>query len=81
MNASKVIPLPQWSTASFDDTTDSLPMELSALGQHMDSCQGARGRWFRVRSIAETCNRFVVSRIVTTLVVGTALLAAGLVVF
>jgi hypothetical protein len=60
---------PLWSTASFGDRPDTLPMELSALEEHYDACQGARGRWFALRSVAESTNRFVAARFVTTLVV------------
>jgi hypothetical protein len=37
---------PHWSTASFGDTADTSPMELSALGDHLDLCRGLRGRLF-----------------------------------
>lgn len=65
----EVISQPVWSTASFGDRPETLPMELSALEEHFDACQGARGRWFAARSVVETLNRFVAARFVTTLVV------------
>lgn len=77
----KTLTNPLWSTASFEEATDSLPMELSALGQHVDRCRGARGRWFALHSAAERLNGFVAQRFVTTLVVVTLLIAAGLAVF
>ena len=67
---------PRWSTSSFGDTTDTSPMELSALGEHLDLCKGSRGRLFTLRCIAETLNAFVAPRFVTTLVVA-ALLIGG----
>jgi len=73
-----VLARPLWSTASFGEQPDTLPMELSALEEHFDACQGARGRWFALRSVAETTNRFVAARFVTTLVV-TLLLGGGLI--
>jgi hypothetical protein len=63
-----VLARPLWSTASFGEQPDTLPMELSALEEHFDACQGARGRWFALRSLVETTNRFVAARFVTTLV-------------
>lgn len=58
---------PSWSTASFGDTVDTSPMELSALGEHLDSCQGSRGRLFAWHCVAETMRGFVAARLVTTL--------------
>jgi len=67
---------PFWSTASFGDTVDTSPGELSALGEHLASCRGATGRLFKVRCIAEATHGFVAGRLVTTLVV-VVLLVAG----
>lgn len=75
---SKAISHPLWSTASFEDSGDSLPMELHALGRHTQGCRG--GRMFTLRSGAESAHRFVVSRFVTTLVAITLLIGAGLLV-
>ena len=58
---------PCWSTSSFGDTADTSPMELSALGEHLDHCRGSRGRLFALRSVAETMHGFVTARFVTTL--------------
>jgi hypothetical protein len=60
---------PSWNTASFGDAADTSPMELSALGAHLDLCKGSRGRLFTLHCAAETMNAFVVPRFVTTLVV------------
>jgi hypothetical protein len=60
---------PFWSTASFGDTTETTPMELSALGEHLNLCRGSRGRWFTLRCAAESLNSFLAARFVTTLVV------------
>jgi hypothetical protein len=75
---SKAIAHPLWSTASFEDTGDSLPMELRALGRHTEGCRG--GRWFALHSSAERIHRFVASRFVTTLVALTLLIGAALLV-
>lgn len=62
-------PSPSWSTTSFGGATDTSPMELSALGEHFDHCQGLRGRMFGLKCAAEAVHGFVVTRFVTTLVV------------
>ena len=72
---------PRWSTASFGDTADTSPMELSALGNHLDLCQGARGRLFTLHCVAEIMNRFVAPRFVTTLVVVALAIGLGSLVF
>lgn len=66
--------VPNWSTASFGDTTDTSPMDLSLLGEHLQLCRNARGRLFLTRCHAEAVQGFMASRIVTTLLVGGALL-------
>ena len=57
---------PHWSTASFGDTADTSPMELSALSDHLDLCRGLRGRGFSARCRAEEVHGFVASHLVTT---------------
>lgn len=68
---------PFWSTASFGDTTDTLPMELSDLGAHMDSCKGSHGRFFALQCVGEVMNRFIAARFVTTVVVATLLIGGA----
>ncbi len=64
-----------WATASFGHDADTLPVELSALGEHLGQCQGQRGRLFSLRCLAEATHGMLASRFVTTLV-GVALLFA-----
>jgi hypothetical protein len=71
MNPPMSAAAPIWRTASFGDSTDTLPMELSELGEHMDSCKGAHGRLFALQCAGEVLNRFIATRFVTTLVVAT----------
>lgn len=66
MNAHAVNP-PRWTTASFPDATDTSPMELSALGEHLDRCKGCRGRWFELHCMVDAVHDFVTARFVTTL--------------
>ena len=65
---------PHWSTASFGDTADTSPVELSALGEHLNLCQDARGRLFALKCGAEAMHGFVAPRLVTTLAVLAALM-------
>ncbi len=58
-----------WATASFADSTDSMPIELSALGAHVDRCNGSRGRMFRLQCAADAMIGFVAPRFVTTAVI------------
>jgi hypothetical protein len=72
---------PCWSTSSFGAAVDTLPMELSALGAHLASCNLSRGRLFALRCVADAMNGFVAGRFVTTLVVMALLIGAGSLVF
>jgi len=58
---------PFWAT-SIDGAADTLPMDLSALGAHVDRCNGLRGPMFGLRCAADTLSSFLAPRIVTTLV-------------
>ena len=64
-----ILAAPAWTTASFGDSADTSPMELSALGEHLHLCKGSRGRLFALHCVAETMHGFVAARFVTTLVV------------
>jgi hypothetical protein len=77
MTPPTIVVSPVWSTASFGRAADTLPMELSALGEHLNLCQGSRGRLFVLRSIAETMNTFLAARFVTTVVVVALLIGAA----
>lgn len=68
------IAAPLWSTSSFGDTADTSPIELSALGEHLDRCRAVKGRLFSARCVAEGMHGFVASRLVTTLVVAAVLI-------
>jgi hypothetical protein len=58
-----------WATSSFADAADTSPMELSALGEHVDHCNGLRGRLFGLRCAADSLIAFIAPRFVTTTVV------------
>lgn len=64
---------PRWSTATGIDATDSMPMELEALGAHVSRCNTTRSPWFALRCRADSVHDFVAPRFVTTLVIAAAL--------
>lgn len=72
---------PCWSTSSFGDEADTSPLELDALGEHIQTCHGLKGRLFGLHSAAQTVNGFVASRFVTTLVLAALLVAVGSLAF
>jgi hypothetical protein len=59
---------PVWATSAIDGAADTSPMDLSALGAHVDRCNGLRGPMFGLRCAADTLSSFLAPRIVTTLV-------------
>ena len=67
-----------WNTAAWGGSTDTSPMELSVLGDHLRLCQAPHGRFFAVRCGLEHAGRFAAARFVTTVVVLlTVLVGAG----
>lgn len=55
-----------WATAAYSHSTETSPMELSALVTHIDRCVGARGRLFELQCAADAVQGFVAPRLVTT---------------
>lgn len=66
-----------WSTAA-GDTPRGPPAELQLLGEHLAHCQVHSSRWFALRCGGEAVQAFLAARLVTTLLIGALLLAAGL---
>ena len=60
---------PVWATSAIDGEVDTLPTDLSALGAHVDRCNGSRGRMFRLQCAADAMIAFVAPRFVTTAVI------------
>ena len=69
---------PRWSTSSFANDADSLPLELTALGEHLAHCQALTGRLYALHCAADAVHRFIAPRFVTTLVVATLLIGGSL---
>ncbi len=66
---SPFISSPAWSTASFPDSADTSPMDLSSLSGHLHRCQDSRGRMFNLHCAVEDAHLFVAPRFVTLLMV------------
>ena len=76
MKSTAINPSP-WTTASFGSTPDTSPMELSALGDHLNQCRDAHGRLLAFQCLAERAHGFVSARFVTSLVVTILLIGAS----
>ncbi len=63
-----------WHTTSIGASTDTSPMELDALGQHLSACRRQQGRFLALRCAAERLHAQFAKRIVTSLVVAVVLL-------
>jgi hypothetical protein len=77
----KAIAYPSWSTTCYDDNSETSPMELSALGEHLNVCKGTQGSLHGLQCAAEAMHGFVVTRFVTTLVVVALLIGLSFLVF
>jgi hypothetical protein len=58
---------PQWSTSSYGETTDTTPMELSALGEHFAQCNGDGARRVAMHCGAQSVRGFVLARLVSVM--------------
>ncbi len=56
-----------WSTASFGGNTDTSPVELLSLGDHLGTCKSPHGHLFALHCMADAMRGFVAARFVTTL--------------
>lgn len=54
-----------WDTASSPEATDSLPMELDALGDHFVQCGAMRGPMQSLRSGADLLQGLMATRVAT----------------
>jgi hypothetical protein len=61
-------PLHCWSTASDGRSTDTLPGDMSALGEHLDNCQSTHRHLLTLHCAAQTMRGFMAARFVTTVV-------------
>lgn len=70
-------PLPSWSTASFGNAAATLPMELTALGQHMQQCSRPGGTWLALSGRVSALHRGLLARFVTSLALLAVLVGAA----
>jgi hypothetical protein len=68
----------RWSTSSFGEAADTSPLELAALGQHLDHCRAAPSGLSMLRYCAEKLHSFVAARFMTTVLVVTLLMGGCL---
>ena len=64
-----------WTTASFGGDTDTSPVELTSLGDHLGVCKNPHRHLFALYCIADVTRGFMAARLITTLL-GIALLVA-----
>ena len=69
---------PRWSTTCFGDSTDTKPLELSALGEHVSLCRAASSRFSGLQCAVHAAHGIVASRFVTTLALVVALIGVVL---
>lgn len=62
-----VIATPSWATASYGNKAETSPMEISALGQHLNLCKNLHGRMFAIHCAADRMHGFLAPRFITTL--------------
>ena len=60
------------STASNGFAADTLPADLSELGDHLDTCQNSHRHLLTLRCAAVSARGFIAARLVTTVMVGAA---------
>lgn len=64
-----------WSTSSFGEPTDLSVGEFSGLGDHLGLCKSPNKHLFALHCAAEAMHGFVVSKLVTTVVIAVFLFA------
>jgi hypothetical protein len=57
---------PSWDTSSFGHPADLLPLERSALAEHLSLCSRSRSPMHALRNGASLVRGFVAPRLVTT---------------
>ena len=70
-------PLPSWSTASFGHAAATSPMDLNALGQHMQQCSRPNGAWLALGGRVSALHRGLLARFVTSLALLAVLVGAA----
>jgi hypothetical protein len=63
--------------AAAPPTWAATAMDVTALQEHIDRCNGSRERWFMLRCTADAIHDFVAPRFVTTLFIVGALIGVA----
>ena len=71
---------PCWTTASFGDSTDTTPADLSTLGDHVSRCRAASNRFGGLHCFVQALHGMAASRFVTTLTLVALVIGAVLLV-
>ena len=69
----------RWITAA--DAQDATPADLSALGVHIDRCNGSRSRWFSLACAGDALHSFVAGHFITTLLIAGSVIGLAVIVF
>ena len=72
---------PRWSTSSYGHSVDTSPMELTALGEHLQQCCSSRPRLHALQRGAQTVHGWVAPRFVSTLAVLVVVLGGLMMLF
>ena len=70
-------PQPSWSTASFGNAAATSPMDLNALGQHVQQCSRPGSAWLALTGSAIDLHRGLLARFVTSLALLAVLVGAA----
>ena len=75
------VPRPVWATSTIAFADNTAASDRTALGAHVDRCNGSRGRMFLLRSAADSFGSFLAPRTVTTLVALGIIAGVGTLIF
>ena len=70
-----------WTTSSYGDTTETTPMELDALREHVAQCSRGGARMAALLTGMHKAQGFVAGRLMTTLALVAALAGVALWIF
>ncbi len=74
-------PMHCWRTASDGRSADTLPADLSALGEHLNSCQSTHRHILALHCATQAARRFMAARFFTTVVLAVAILGVTIWIF
>lgn len=72
---------PHWSTSCYGHSVDTSPMELTALGEHLQQCRSGHQRLRALQRGGQSVHSWVAPRFVSTLAVLVVVLGGLLMLF